>query len=55
MSEERMKLLTLGQMGATNLDKWWRKMEMCWSVLEEGKIGVALEEGKNGKLAWAGR
>ena len=28
MSEERIKLLTLGQMGATNLDKWWRKMGM---------------------------
>ena len=28
MSEERIKLLTLGQMGATNLDKWLKKMGM---------------------------
>ena len=48
MSEERMKLLTLGQMGATNLDKWWRKMGMNSSSGEE-------TESKNGVCSRAGK
>ena len=39
MSEERRKLLTLGQMGATNLDKWWRKMGMNLEARERKERG----------------
>lgn len=45
MPEEGMLMLTVGPMGANNLDKWWRKMGMDQSSQEEGesKNGVELE------------
>ena len=53
-------MLTLGQMGATNLDKWWRKMGMNlelgrgnreekWSVLELLEMELARVEEHIGK------
>ena len=58
MSEERIKLLTLGQMGATNLDKWRRKMGMNLGAREReerGKMKCAQAELLEMELARGGR
>lgn len=55
MPEEGMLMLTVGPMGANNLDKWWRKMGMDQSSQEEGesKNGVELELEKMGGIQGA--